>query len=1064
MRRLIESPGNAGAIAAARDFLESLPHGEEALLLAPTRGAADELLRAGPSFGVHRMTPVRLAGDLARPAMAERNLAPATPLSLEAVAARVVDICRKEKRLSYFLPVLDTPGFPRALTRTLTDLRLHGVEHGALSASGASGPDLVCLAELFHAQLAEHSLADLATVLRLATEAAPEATPRPLVLLDVDVASPAHELFLTAVAARAPSVMATVIAGDSDGRARWERILGVAARPIEENDGGSLRRVRRHLFAASAPEALERDATVDLFSQPGEGLECVEIARRLRELARGGLVFDRAAILLRDPERYLPLVEEALRRAGIPGHFTRSAARPDPAGRAFLALLACAREGCSATGFAEYLSLGQAPALDPEGAPVRSEPEWAAPDDDALPDPGDAVAPAARGETPLVLPYRWERLMVDAAVVGGRDRWARRLRGLETECRIQLAGEEDDAHRARLERKLEQLDRLQRFALPIVEMLAALPKRAAWSEWIDALTELALTALRDPDGVLATLNELWPMRDVGPAGLDEIAGALGDRLRFLRREPPGTRYGRVFVGSIEDARGRSFEAVFLPGLAEGLFPRKVVEDPLLLDEQRARVSPALARRDDRVTRERLLLRIAGAAASRLVVSYPRLDVSQGRPRVPSFYALEIVRAAEGRLPDLREFERRASAGAPARLGWPAPRDEGQAIDAAEYDLALLDRVLRDKAAPAGSARYLMEVNPHLGRSLRARWKRWSRKWSDADGVVDPGEAALAALVQHRMAERPYSASSLERFSACPYQFLLHAIHRLHPREESVALEQMDPRTRGEIFHAAQREVFQALEREGLLEFVGAQLEAVLDLADRALDRVAADYREKLAPAIARVWKSEVDDVRVDLRGWLREIANRRGGWIPYRFEFGFGLGGRSRDGAHDPRSVPQEAGIGRARLRGSVDLVERAADGTLRVTDHKTGRAPERLPANIGGGAFLQPALYGMAVEALLGAPVESGRLWYCTQRGGYREVPVALEKARPIALEALRLIDEEIAAGFLPAAPRLDRATGAEACDYCDFRAVCGPYECERSARKPKSRLENLTTLRNLS
>ena len=68
------------------------------------------------------------------------------------------------------------------------------------------------------------------------------------------------------------------------------------------------------------------------------------------------------AILLRNPERYQPVIEDALRRAAIPAYFSRGTARPDPAGRAFLALLACAAEKCSASRFAEYLSLGQVPA------------------------------------------------------------------------------------------------------------------------------------------------------------------------------------------------------------------------------------------------------------------------------------------------------------------------------------------------------------------------------------------------------------------------------------------------------------------------------------------------------------------------------------------------------------------------------------------------------------------------------------------------------------------------------------------------------------------------------
>jgi len=413
-----------------------------------------------------------------------------------------------------------------------------------------------------------------------------------------------------------------------------------------------------------------------------------------------------------------------------------------------------------------------------------------------------------------------------------------------------------------------------------------------------------------------------------------------------------------------------------------------------------------------------------------------------------------VRAAEGRLPDLREFERRAAASAPGRLGWPAPGDPAEAIDDAEYDLALLDPLLHGSGAPRGGARYLVEVNPHLARSLRARWKRWSRAWSGADGLVDPHPEALAALSRERLDARPYSASSLERFSLCPYQFLLYAIHRLRPREDSVALERLDPLTRGMLFHRAQFELFRDLEQQRMLDFGAAQLPAVLDIADRVLDRVAAQYREDLAPAIPRVWRNEIEDVRVDLRGWLREMAQNRGAWTPHRFEFSFGIPRRPET---DPRSVEDEVVLaGGARLHGAIDLVERRNDGALRVTDHKTGRRPEKLPGYTGGGTHLQPVLYGMAAEKLLDAKVLHGRLSYCTQRGGYQTVEVLLEKARGSAHEALRIIQNAVSTGFLPAAPRKD------ACNICDYRAVCGPYEEERVKRKPQDRIEQLIDLRN--
>jgi ATP-dependent helicase/nuclease subunit B len=495
--------------------------------------------------------------------------------------------------------------------------------------------------------------------------------------------------------------------------------------------------------------------------------------------------------------------------------------------------------------------------------------------------------------------------------------------------------------------------------------------------------------------------------------------------------------------------------VFLPGLAEGVFPKRAFEDPLLLDDRRELVSPDLGRRRDRDVRERLLLRIAAAAAKNsLIVSYPRVNVEQSRPRVPSFYALEVLRAAEGRLPNLREFEKRAASGSPTRLDWPAPKDAAQAIDDAEYDLAWL----HGSADAKGRGRYLIDASKALADSLRNRWKRWDRrKWWDGDGVVDPDAATLAGLGAHRIRARSYSPSSLQQFASCPYKFLLYGILQLRRREESVALEQMDPLTRGALFHQVQFEFLRTLQQQDLLPFPADRMDTILATADAVLNRVAAEQAENLAPAIPRVWDDEVEDIRTDLRGWVQHAALQQD-WIPTRFEFAFGL--TEHTGHRDPSSTPREAVIlDGVRVRGSIDLIERHVErDVLRITDHKTGKRPENTPVHVGGGTVLQPAVYALAAEHLLNAKVESSRLFYCTQRGDYSEchVPIS-DDARRRTAQVFTIIDDAIAGGFLPAAP------AAGACGFCDYQPVCGPYEEQRTQKKPKNRLDDLNVLRSL-
>jgi len=672
-------------------------------------------------------------------------------------------------------------------------------------------------------------------------------------------------------------------------------------------------------------------------------------------------------------------------------------------------------------------------------------------------------APLDTAVRTLRVPHRWEELLVDAAVLGGRGRWERRLNGLDAEIELQLR-ELDGEEPAKCERLLlrrRELQNLKRFALPVIDDLAAMPEKATWGVWLEKLGKLAGRVLRFHDRVLSVLAELRPMEEVGPVGLDEVRRVLEDRLKFLRTEPPPRRYGQVFVGTVEEARGRQFETVFLPGLAEGIFPRRASEDPLLLDEARRRLDAELLVQAKRIARERLLLRIAaGAASERLVVSYPNLDAVQGRSRVPSFYALDVLRAAEGRLPRLRELETRASRETAALLGWPAPGRPERAIDDAEFDLSTLEPLMhRDPEETTSRARYLLEWNEPLRRSLRARYLRWKAgsKISWADGLVAPEEGTRAALEANRVRARSYSPTALQSYAQCPYKFLLYAVHRLRPREEAAPLEQMDPLTRGSLFHEVQFKLFGRLREKGLLPMRKESLAELFDLADAQLLKTAETYHDQLAPAIERVWESEIESLKTDLRGWIQSVVNANEPWRPSHFELSFGL---PLGADHDPSSRAEETVIlDGVRLRGSIDLVETDDERQLvRVTDHKTGKANRARRLIVQGGEVLQPLLYALVAEQLLGRPVEEGRLFYCTRRGDYHELKVKIgDEGRRAVADVLQTVDKAVADGFLPAAPR------ERACRFCDYQLVCGPNEEMRLERKRKGQLRSLQALRKM-
>ena len=1103
MIHLVAASAAGTRLAEARRFLASYPRDSERLVVAASREAADDLARwvtrtTGAAFGMHRFGVWQFVGRLAAAALSRDGLAPATPLGADALAARAVHELASTGRARAFAPVLGTPGFARAAASTVAELRLADITPGQLTGLGEAADDLGALVERFADELGEARLADRAAFLAAATAALDRGAPLgrlPTVALDVRITTRAAARLWTVLARDAPALLVTVPSGDTRTLDFWRDAGATPVVGVPE-PSTSLGRVRRYVFADEAPPEGALDDSVELFSAPGEARESVEIVRRILDEARRGTPFDEMAVLLRAPLAYWSVLQHALRRGDVPARFSQGTRRPDPSGRAFLAVLACRSEGLSAARFAEYLSLGQIPRLASDGSARAQAAQWQSAADeliaradplpasgqlsldweaavDAAPTAPDLNAlPAGLGGT-LRAPRKWEALLVESAVIGGADRWARRLDGLAAELALRMeAAQQDEAGSAgvvRLGRDLEHLTHLRRFALPLVERLAALPDQARWGEWLDELEPLAMLVLKRPDRVLEVLAELRPMAAVGPVTLDELRGALTPRLTTVAEEPPDTRYGRVFIGTPEQALGRVFRVVFVPGLGERGFPQPIREDPLLLDALRRAVDPrALVTQADRASDERFWLRVAiGAAQERLYLSYPRMQLEQARPRVPSFYALDVMRAVRGTVPAHEVFSKDAAERGEAWLAWPAPRDPEVAIDDFEHDLATLGPLLHGDgpegttshaAAARGRARYLVELNPHLGRALRTRFARWSSGWSRHDGLALVSDETRELLGSHRPTARPYSVSALQRFAACPYRFLLGSIYRLQPFEPPVAIERLDPLTRGAMFHEVQRELLRALAEGGHLPVTETSVVPARSVLDEVFARVAGDYRERLAPAIERVWQDEIEALRTDLRIWLEELVHDGKEWTPVYFELAFGL---PLDAAHDQESVPDPVRLdGDFRLRGSIDLIEEHREtGHLRVTDHKTGRNRTSRDSIVGGGETLQPVLYSLAAERALGRPVITSRLSFCTTAGGFtvHEIPLVGTRSREAGLGVIEAIDRAVAGGVLPAAPRRG------ACDWCDFVAVCGPVEEERTGRKRGALVDDLVQLRRM-
>lgn len=720
------------------------------------------------------------------------------------------------------------------------------------------------------------------------------------------------------------------------------------------------------------PEPICQPA-VRILSAPDEGLECQEVARQLLQAAERGTRWEQMAVLLRQPEVYRASLQSALRRARIPAFFAETAAWPDPQGRALLSLLECARENLSARRFAEYLSLARQ----------------------------------------LKTPYRWEELLGAAWVIRTPERWRKRLRGLGQERRQQIAqlqrDEPESPKISSYQDEVEQLQALEAFALPLIERMAGWQSARSWGEWLQEITALAGQTLSDPRGVEEKLAELHPLRDIPGVSLSEVVAVLSPELSQLALPPRGHRYGKVLIGSLEEARGREFELVVLPGMAERRFPPPLQPDPLLGDQVL----------QQELQEERLAIELALGCGRQVWASYPRQDQQNGRPLLPSATFLQLSGA-----PTYQEAILGAAANGCLTPAWPAPQDPSMAVDREEHALACYLELRRQPVRGAGH--FLLKLSPFLAQAMRSRLRMNRPGWTRADGRV--GRPCSRSSWP---GERAFSPSTLQKFAVCPYQFWLYTAYRLGPRDRPQELEEMDPLTRGNFVHAV----------HARLVWRGpADLDTQLGYLREESRKVADEYADLLCPLVPRIFQDEVRQLTHEMEEWLRATYDER--WQARYAELAFQL---SDDLERDPASQPQPAELGRGfRLRGSIDRVEVHAEGQLRVVDLKTGRSKIPLSYRLARGEALQPVLYALAVQNFLGAPVVESRLDFMTLRGNFSTSRLSeIGEAQELLYRALEGLRKAMELGHLPAHPKLD------GCRFCDYQSVCGPQAAARARLK---------------
>ena len=937
-----------------------------------------------------------LAAELAEDALAQRGLAVADDVALADLAGVALDECATSGTLpSAVAEQVATVGLRNAVWDAIGQLRVAGVAPAALTAvarRGSAAAATAVVLERYERLLAERALADPATVLRLALDAA---------------------LTLPGTEARALRI--------EHGAAEVTGLVAEFVRRLA--DRGAVLEPPLHDTPTYSDDAL----TLDLFRAATPADEVREVLRRV---VHEGLRWDEVELAVTDTDTYGVALAALGTRLGIP--FTLKEGVP----------LARTRIGRGQQRFLEWLSSGLSDTCLRE---MLESGDVSVPglDDEGICEAVHAIRLARVG---------WGRDRLDAARARfANGEWAQGAElGRDAPDDNGQRSAKQEQLRRRATAAVRALDALLAITPPVpalgagatsVQITASALARAALG-WL-ALAEGSVTSDDERATVERLRARLEALERNGSTTLHAFDAAmaalrlgLADQRAFPSvsgaRAPRTSLPGAVHLTHASHAGVTGRARVFVLGLDADRAGGARLPDPILDDRTREALGGAMDTTSQRAERKQRLMRRAMAGLTgRVTLSYADSTDGAGGNASPSAIMLGAMRAL-AHDPTLSYDDFRKRIGAPA-----APASDSVPLDGRDAWLAALAAgpVMLDGTAA------VREAFPALARGLDVQGEANSVRAGEWHGLALNAAHALGPVANPG---QTISASSMELLAKCPLAWFYSKGLGLRPPDD-VAFEPgqwLDPMQRGSLLHTVFEQFVNAW-RHRRSEIAGEA--AARDARDLLMAQVAM-WRRDVPPPSEMVFERERRLLEKLLDGFLAaerdDLARgRTANWLATELEF------PSPD-AQDP--VHFDAGHGmRFRVRGFVDRVDELPDGSLRVVDYKTGSAykykREGAAAPFNNGRLLQPSLYAAAVVQLLDRVVARFEYRFPAERPPHDRVYWRADELPAGGALARSLLGEVAAGAFVATDDPND-------CRYCDFKNICRVRDGQYATRSPRA------------
>ncbi|MFQ5597917.1 MAG: PD-(D/E)XK nuclease family protein [Nitrospiria bacterium] len=571
---------------------------------------------------------------------------------------------------------------------------------------------------------------------------------------------------------------------------------------------------------------------------------------------------------------------------------------------------------------------------------------------------------------------RWDLISRKAGVTKGSAAW-RRLSGIGS------------GRKAAAESEREQGALLLRIFQQLYEALEGLPPEGAWSDYASLYQTLLDTFLRAPSledsadtisqdaRIDHSVSEILRMA----SALDRVAPIVS-RTQFIQciadwlmRETlpmSDIDIAGVSILSTHAARGLPFRCVFILGMNEGIFPRKIREDPFLPDRDRRiletvlgyKMSEKLAAYDE----ERLLLTLLlGASRERIYALSHRVDTG-GSPAGPSWY-LDRMDAFFSRQDVKDEKNIKDGEVESALMHRFIPRSLQDRSSVAPYhrtDLLLPGESALRHALSAGDPGPFSEALPfstdlyHRGHTAFEQIE--SRGQLTAyDGLIEDSADLKVLLRQNGV-----SPTQMEGYARCPFQYFAYHLLALRPVEPPEAMVGLSPSESGRLCHMILKQFYDELGRGSYFSEKAEESHwrRVLDTVSAACFSQYQPWEDALPPLAWEALKHQIVDLlRRVIEIDLQQLSES--GYRPVAFEV----------------EVQRQMEPDWPRISGRIDRIDyHAGDHSIRAIDYKytLRKWPKptetNLPLSALRGTRLQPPLYLRLAEGQEGEPVDAGQ------------------------------------------------------------------------------------------